>query len=192
MCHDINCLQRIRRAWMPINKAYLLFLKRSKYQRDKERAMRNLVRFEGLGANSHLLNDRMQVDDDPSAAMESLPLSYTCKFNRLNVERVIDYRVSISTFLGITCSAAAKIPLTWRPYRPASSQRNALNYKGHGIFWGLGLEPLRRNAIAVPPIGGTRGPEMEFRHPGEVPPSRLIVRWRIALRAGDTGHKSAV
>jgi hypothetical protein len=52
MCHDINCLQRIRRAWMPINKAYLLFLKRSKYQRDKERAMRNLVRFEGLGANS--------------------------------------------------------------------------------------------------------------------------------------------
>jgi hypothetical protein len=39
---------------MPINKAYLLFLKRSKYQRDKERAMRNLVRFEGLGANSQL------------------------------------------------------------------------------------------------------------------------------------------
>jgi hypothetical protein len=40
---------------MPTNKAYLLFLKRSKYQRDKERAMRNLVRFEGLGANSQLV-----------------------------------------------------------------------------------------------------------------------------------------
>jgi hypothetical protein len=88
-----------------------------------------------------LLNDRMQVDDDPSAAMESVPLSYTCKFNRLNVERVIDYRVSISAFLGITCSAAAATPLTLWSYWPASSQRNALNYKGHGIFWGLGLEP---------------------------------------------------
>ena len=52
MCHNINCLQRIRRAWMPIIQVYLLFLKRSKYQRDKERATRNLVRFEGLGANS--------------------------------------------------------------------------------------------------------------------------------------------
>jgi hypothetical protein len=39
---------------MPTNQAYLLFLKRSKYQSDKERATRNLVRFEGLGANSHI------------------------------------------------------------------------------------------------------------------------------------------
>jgi hypothetical protein len=90
-----------------------------------------------------LLNDRMQADADLSAVMESVPLNYTLKFNRLNVERVINYRISISTFLGITCSSAAKIPLTWRPYRPASSQRNALNYKGHGIFGGLGLEPQR-------------------------------------------------
>jgi hypothetical protein len=35
-----------------------------------------------------LLNDRMQADADLSAVMESVPLNYTLKFNRLNVERV--------------------------------------------------------------------------------------------------------
>jgi hypothetical protein len=115
----------------------------------------------------------MQADDDLSAVMESVPQNYTRNFNRLNVKRVIDYRVSISTFLGITCSAAAKTPLTWRPHWPASSQRNVLNYKGHGIFLGLGLEPQEglfsptwRNTRRTMPARATAPDDGLFRASG--------------------------